>query len=128
LTPDYSVGFAASKEILATKRGDCTEFSVLMVALCRAAGIPARANVGIMCARNIFAYHMWPEVYVGQWLPLDPKWMSIDPYSNQPYTDATHIKFSRSALDDTMLAEIGDPLHKILGKMDIEIIDFKILK
>jgi len=125
LTPDYSVGFATSKEILSERRGDCTEYSILMVTLCRAAGIPAKANVGIMCGRGIFAYHMWTEVYVGKWLPLDPKWISIDPKSKEPFVDATHIKFSQSELGDNLLVDLSNPLIKILGKIKLEIINYK---
>ncbi|GAF94866.1 unnamed protein product, partial [marine sediment metagenome] len=78
MTANYDVGFATAKEIVKNREGDCSEYTVLTVALCRAVGIPARAAVGIMYGRGIFAYHMWPEVYVGRWISLDSKWLAVD--------------------------------------------------
>ena len=105
MTPNYDVGFASAREIIENKEGDCSEHTVLTVTLCRAVGIPARAAVGIMYAWGFFAYHMWPEVYVGRWIGLDAKWLAIDKISKEYYTDATHIKFGRSNLDENIFKE-----------------------
>lgn len=125
LTPNYDVGFAPALEILHDRKGDCTEHSVLMVALCRAVGIPARAAVGIMYVDGFFAYHMWPEVYVGQWIGLDAIWLAKDNHSGEYYTDATHIKFGLSNLDENMFAEMITSISEIIGKLRLEIIDPK---
>ncbi len=59
------------------KKGDCTEFTYLFVALCRAAGIPARCIGGYICRGNAVLkpgdYHNWAEFY------LDGKWQTADP-------------------------------------------------
>ncbi len=59
------------------KQGDCTEFMYLFVALCRAAGIPARGLGGYVIERNAILdpgnYHNWAEFY------LDGVWYSADP-------------------------------------------------
>jgi len=64
--------------ILKNKTGDCTEHTVLAVALLRSIGIPARAVVGMVLAgeysgiRNIFVFHMWAEAWHrGQWHLVD---------------------------------------------------------
>lgn len=64
--------------ILKDRAGDCTEHSILTVALLRANGIPARAVVGIILAeyfggnKDIFVYHMWVEAYRnGRWVLVD---------------------------------------------------------
>ncbi len=65
-------------QIYRTRRGDCTEHSVLAVALLRSLGIPARALVGVYLADNfngkndVFVYHMWVEAYMkGRWRLTD---------------------------------------------------------
>jgi transglutaminase-like putative cysteine protease len=123
MTPNYDVGFATAKEILKNREGDCSEHTVITVALLRALGIPARAAVGIMYANGIFAYHMWPEVYVGRWIGLDAKWMALDAETGEYYTDATHIKFGRSNLDENIFEEMVKAVSEIIGKLKLEIID-----
>jgi transglutaminase-like putative cysteine protease len=124
MTPNYDVGFASAREILKNREGDCSEHTVLTVTLCRAVGIPARAAVGIMSAYNIFAYHMWPEVYAGRWIGLDSKWLAVDKKSGQYYTDATHLKFGRSVLDENIFQEMTQAISAIIGQLKLEIIDY----
>jgi len=124
MVPNYDVGFAAAKEILKNREGDCSEYTVLTVTLCRAVGIPARAAVGIMSAYDIFAYHLWPEVYVGSWIGLDPKWLAVDKRSGQYYTDATHLKFGRSVLDENIFQDMLQAVSAIIGQLKLEIIDY----
>ena len=126
LTPNYDVGFASASETMKTREGDCSEHTVLMVALCRAVGIPARAAVGIMYAQGIFGYHMWPEVYVGSWVSLDAKWLAVDKKSGEYFTDATHIKLGESALDENIFQEMIRAISDIIGKIKLEIIDYEI--
>lgn len=125
MTPNYDVGFATAKEILKNREGDCSEHTVITVALCRAVGIPARAALGIMHAGGLFAYHMWPEVYVGRWIGLDSKWLAIDAESGEPYTDATHIKFGRSSLDENIFKEMAQAVSEIIGRLKLEILDYR---
>jgi hypothetical protein len=124
MTPTYDVGFATAKEIIKNREGDCSEHTVLTVALCRAVGIPARAAVGIMYGRGLFAYHMWTEVYVGRWISLDSKWLSVDKKSGEYYTDATHLKFGRSLLDENIFKEMAQAISEIIGQLKLEIIDY----
>jgi hypothetical protein len=125
MTANYDVGFATATEILENREGDCSEHTVIMVALCRAVGIPARAAVGVMYGDGIFAYHMWPEVYAGQWINLDAKWLAVDEETGEFYTDATHIKFGRSNLDDNIFEEMVKAVSEIIGKLDIRVLDFE---
>lgn len=124
MNPNYDVGFATATEILKNREGDCSEHTVIAVALCRAVGIPARAAVGIMYAEGIFAYHMWPEVYVGRWIGMDAKWIAVDEETGEYYTDATHLKFGRSSLDEKIFEEMVQAISEIIGNLKIEIIDY----
>ncbi len=57
------------------KKGDCSEYSDLFVALCRAKKIPARVVTGISVQRDTkTARHNWAEVYLKNagWVPFDP--------------------------------------------------------
>lgn len=68
------VGAAAA---LASGGGDCTEYSDLFVALCRAKGIPARIIEGYATdagSNDLSFGHNWTEVYLDDfgWVPFDP--------------------------------------------------------
>lgn len=75
-----------STGIIESKSGDCTEHSVLSLALLRANGIPSRAVVGVYLAKefmeiqNVFVYHMWVEAYYkGAWTLVDATRPGVKP-------------------------------------------------
>ena len=57
-----------------TGKGDCTEYADLMIALCRAIGIPARRACGIVVGFNNSPFHAWTEIWGDKY-----GWMRIDP-------------------------------------------------
>ena len=62
------------------KKGDCTEYSDLFVALCRAKNIPARFAAGYTVRfDDISAKHNWAEVFLQDygWVPFDPSWGDV---------------------------------------------------
>ena len=61
-------------EGLRAKRGDCSEYSDLFVALCRAKGIPARTAEGFTTESSSVPKHSWAEVFITGlgWVPFDP--------------------------------------------------------
>jgi transglutaminase-like putative cysteine protease len=89
LTKDYGASADRASDVLRQMKGDCTEHSLLAVALLRASGIPARRVDGVVYMVNedkvpAFYWHEWVEAYVGEWTQLDPTF-------NQPVADATHF-------------------------------------
>src|SRR3989442_1538119 len=80
-----SVTIPSAREVLAARRGDCNEHAVLLAALARAAGIPARVVGGAMYLDGAFYYHAWTELWLGTWV-------SADAVLRQLPTDATHVK------------------------------------
>ncbi|MBS7632923.1 hypothetical protein KEJ15_04785 [Candidatus Bathyarchaeota archaeon] len=63
--------------------GDCSEFSYLFVALCRAAGIPSRIKTGFVfhsAPEVLEDGHMWAEYYLENygWVPVDAAWKQFD--------------------------------------------------
>jgi hypothetical protein len=79
-----------------------------------------------MYGGGIFGYHMWPEVYVGRWVGLDAKWLAKDKQSGEYYTDATHIKFGESALDENIFKEMVQAISEIIGKIKLEVVDYRV--
>ena len=60
------------------KRGNCTDFHSLFIGMVRAAGIPARFEIGFSLPEDqhggtIAGYHCWAEFYVAPygWIPVD---------------------------------------------------------
>lgn len=89
LQKDYGVSADRATDVLRQKKGDCTEHSLLTVAMLRASGIPARRVDGVIYMVNAdgvpaLYWHEWVEAYVGEWTQLDPTF-------NQPVADATHF-------------------------------------
>ena len=121
-TKKLGVGFATALETARQKAGDCTEHAVLAAALARAAGIPSRVVIGMAYADAFcglggkqFLYHMWTEVYVGEWLPIDPALGAHD---------ATHIALGRSNLDRPgAMLEVSAPVPLFLGTTQIEVVE-----
>lgn len=71
---NFGQGFATAADVAVSLEGDCTEHAVLLAALCRAEGIPARVVLGLVYSRRDqgFAFHMWNEVWISErWIPLD---------------------------------------------------------
>ncbi len=71
----YGQGFASALDVLRTRSGDCTEHSVLLAAVLRAGGVPARPVAGLVWTREGFAGHMWVEAALDGWRALD----ALDP-------------------------------------------------
>jgi len=122
LGSNYKTGFGTAKEVFRSLEGDCTEHSVLHIALCRSIGIPARGVSGLMYSDGRFAYHMWSEVYVDDWRAVDSTWPLID---KRQFVDATHIKLATSLLDDNMPIDLGQKLLGLIGKLKIEVVESK---
>jgi hypothetical protein len=81
---------------LMNRRGDCTEYSSLFVALCRAAGIPARIQTGFGfhdLKERITDGHMWTEYYLPGygWIPADPTWQILDAMDQKHFASLRSI-------------------------------------
>ena len=107
-----SAALSNAVETLASREGDCTEHTVLFVALARAAGLPARECAGLVAIERGegLYYHAWPEVWVGQWI-------AIDPTLGEDLADATHIKFSQGGAEQLfrIVALFGRLKAKVLA-------------
>ncbi|MFC1516833.1 transglutaminase-like domain-containing protein, partial [Thermodesulfobacteriota bacterium] len=75
---------------LENRVGDCNEHAVLLAALARAVGIPAKIEAGLVYLDDRFYYHAWNLLYLGRWITADSLFGQIP-------ADATHIRFSSGA-------------------------------
>jgi hypothetical protein len=113
---NYGQGYASALEVLDKPAGDCTEHSMLLTALLRAAGIPARPAIGLVYMDGNFAGHMWTEAYVGYWRTLDaldPRTLPIRIRLSAPEPD--------SGPDD--MDFIKD--FAMIGGIGVEVLDYK---
>ena len=109
VTKKPTVSIPTALEVLQTRRGDCNEHAVLFNALARAAGIPAKTIVGVVHMRGAFYYHAWSEVWLGDWV-------TIDPVLNQFPADVTHVKFLEGDIDRQL------DILRLIGNLKIELL------
>lgn len=108
-------GFASAQETFNTKSGDCTEHSVLLAALSRAAGIPAKVVTGLVYQKGRFVGHMWTEIFIDRWIPFDAT-------RPQQGVGITHIGLKSTALTSAQGSDIFLELASLLGNLKIEIL------
>lgn len=109
LRREAAVSVPSALEVLARRRGDCNEHTVLYVALARAAGLPARAAAGLVRLGGRFYYHAWPEVWLGEWV-------AVDPTLGQFPADAAHLRLATGALARQV------ELLRLVGKLTLEVL------
>jgi len=107
-----TLSIPSALDVLRFRVGDCNEHAVLFVALCRAAGIPSKLCAGLVYNEGSFYYHAWSEVFVGQWV-------SVDPTMNQLPGDATHIRLVDGGLDQQL------EIVKLIGVLQVEVVDYR---
>ncbi|MBI3245632.1 MAG: transglutaminase domain-containing protein [Deltaproteobacteria bacterium] len=107
-----TVGLPTALEVLDSKRGDCNEHAVLFTALARAAGLPARIAAGVVYLDGAFYYHAWSEVWLGQWVAVDPTFQQFP-------ADATHVKFVEGGPEQHMA------LLKTIGQIKLEVMEYR---
>jgi len=97
----YGASHDRASDVLEAGKGDCTEHTVLLLALARALGIPARGVHGLVYAQYgdgqpALYWHAWPEIRsAGEWIALDPTF-------GQPVADATHLALGKGTQVDTV--------------------------
>ncbi len=95
MVKDYGSSSDRATDVLRTMKGDCTEHSLLTVALLRAAGIPSKRVDGVVYMMQedkvpAFYWHEWVEAYVGEWTQLDPTF-------NEDVVKVTHFAVGEEA-------------------------------
>ncbi|MBN2494421.1 MAG: transglutaminase [Deltaproteobacteria bacterium] len=71
-------GWDVAPKVLERGSGSCSEYTFVFIAMCRAAGLPARYAGSLVVRRDDASfddvYHRWAEVYLPPygWVPVDP--------------------------------------------------------
>ena len=114
--------FATASETAQMRSGDCSEHAVLLCAMLRAEGIPARVAVGLIYTdsflgrEGIFGWHMWTQGLI------DGRWVDFDATLNRRY-HAGHVLTGVSALGEGALAvELASSIT-LMGNLEIEVVD-----
>ena len=76
--------------------GDCSEYSYLFVALCRAAGIPAKIQAGFAfhhLSEDLENGHMWAEYYLENcgWMPVDVTWRLFEVIDDKHFSSIQSV-------------------------------------
>lgn len=111
------VGYASALEVIHLKEGDCTEHAVLLAALARAQGIPARVVTGLAYTQgyagrsDVFVPHAWVMAWVGD------RWRGYD--AALPAFGSAHIGLSMGN---------GEPFDfygglELMGRLRVSAID-----
>lgn len=127
---DLSVGLAKAGQVARTAQGDCTEHAVLLTALLRANGIPARTVSGLLYVEKflgqegVFGYHMWTQAWLEQGEPGSPaggRWADLDAVLPDHDFDAAHIALTVSSMADGQL--INDMVEMLpkFGRLEIQV-------
>jgi len=114
---DFTQALATAAEVADNPTGDCTEHAVLLAAMARAAGLPARAAMGLIyvAGEQSFLYHMWTEVYIGgRWIPLDATLA-------RGGTSAAYIKVGHSNLEGASALSSLLPVARVMRKLKVEV-------
>ncbi len=88
---NYANGFDIASQVAQSKEGDCTEHAVLLTALLRRYGYPARIVTGLYLSLDElkFAYgHAWTEYYEKN------KWAGLDATRVSQEVDYQHVPFN----------------------------------
>lgn len=105
-----TAGIPNAMDVLKTGSGDCNEHSALFAALARAAGIPTKTVSGTIYLDGRFYYHAWNEVYVGEWVAVDPTFGQVP-------ADATHLKLVEGDLNKSSV------IMNAAGKINLKILE-----
>jgi transglutaminase-like putative cysteine protease len=104
-----TISVPSAVRVLEDRSGDCNEHTVLYVALARALGLPARTAAGVVYLRGQFYYHAWPEVWLGEWVAVDPTF-------GQFPADASHLRFVVGGLARQM------ELIRLIGRLQLSVV------
>jgi transglutaminase-like putative cysteine protease len=104
------------------KRGNCTDFHSLFIAMARSRGIPARFTIGFPLgtanAGEIPGYHCWAEFYSGgQWVPVDASEAWKHPQLRQYYfghLDAGRVAFTMGRDLELKPPQSGEPVNFLI--------------
>jgi len=117
----YTQGFVPASQVARDGAGDCTAHAVLLAAMLRARGIPARVAVGLVYVPAAdhprMAYHMWTLAHI------DDAWVHFDATLPGGFAPANRITLTTHTLAGGNEYESLTPVIGAIGQFNIEIVD-----
>lgn len=110
LAKRLTVGLPSATDVLASRAGDCHEHAILFTALARSAGLPTRMVAGLVYYDGRLYYHAWPEVWIGEWIPVDPT-------LGQAPADALHLGLLGA--ENEQLLSLG----QLIGQFRVDVLE-----
>lgn len=120
---NYRTAFASASETARNRTGDCSEHGVLLAAMLRVDGIPARVATGLVYfnpetaqGEGVYGWHMWTQAIV------DGHWIDLDATLPVAYTVGHVLVDTSSLADDT---GVGDQYNMLalIGNMEIDVLE-----
>jgi hypothetical protein len=95
---------------LDNRMGDCNEHAMLLAAMARAAGIPARVEAGLVYLQGKFYYHAWNLLFLGRWITADALFGQLP-------ADVTHLRLATGSVHQQV------DLAGVIGTITIDILE-----
>jgi transglutaminase-like putative cysteine protease len=115
-----TVFFPRASQVARNLEGDCRQHAFLAAAMCRAAGVPSRAAVGLVYVDGrtgpAMGFHMWTEVWV------EGQWLAIDATLGQGSVGAAHVKVADHSWHNVHSLTPLLPVVRVVGKVAIEVL------
>ena len=105
-----SAGAVNAVDVLTTRRGDASDQTALFVAMARAVELPTRPVSGLVYLDGRFYYHAWAEVYLDDWVPVDPT-------HGQFPADASRLRFVEGGLARQL------ELLRVIGNLSLDVLE-----
>jgi hypothetical protein len=116
---NYTRGFVPASEVARASEGDCTAHAVLLAAMLRARGIPARVAVGLVYVpddtKPRMAYHMWTIA------SINDQWLHFDATLPTGYAPADRITLATHSLDGGNEYDLLGPVLGTIGQYNIAV-------
>ena len=133
-----ATGFASASETVRSQEGDCTEHAMLLAALLRADGIPARVCTGVVYSESAqvqasadphqtmgegntqaasLVWHMWSQALI------DGLWYDLDATLDLNFHGG-HILTSTSSMVDILSLRSSElQMMKLIGALDVSVVE-----
>jgi transglutaminase-like putative cysteine protease len=121
---NLATGFASAAEAARLRGGDCSEHAVLLAALARGAGIPARIASGLIYAdrfagqSNVWVWHVWTQCLVPTADGTGLEWLDYDATLPTRF-HAAHVCVAVGAVEGGGADPIWTSVVRLVGNLDI---------
>jgi hypothetical protein len=117
----YQQASASAAEVAETLQGDSAGYAMLLAAIARVKGIPARVVAGLVYTdtntnEGVMVLHFWTE------MSIDGHWHSFDATIGQGGADASRIALAHSNLSDESLSALVAKILPLIGHLQVTIL------